>query len=190
MKRIIIPVFIAAVACWTGILRANVIQQRSERIITEVFGSEVLFSYEKIMIPDSVRNKIEQSTGQPFYQSTIICWRICREDSTLGFALLDNVPGKALPITFLIVTDANGRIKKCAVIAYREAYGGAVGSSAWLDQFIGRDSRSGFTVGSQIDAISGATISVHALTHGIRKLTMLCETFIITRADACYARIE
>ena len=64
------------------------------------------------------------------------------------------------------------------MIKYREAYGGEVGSKAWLNQFIAYTDSSKYKIGDDISGITGATISVHSVTKGIRKLTYLIKEII------------
>jgi len=55
-------------------------------------------------------------------------------------------------------------------VKYREEHGGAVTNSDWNKQFVGMNRDSDFT---EIDGISGATISVNAIKKGVQKLTLL-----------------
>jgi H+/Na+-translocating ferredoxin:NAD+ oxidoreductase subunit G len=52
---------------------------------------------------------------------------------------------------------------------YREPYGGEVAYDAWRRQFRGKSSDDALQVGRDIRTISGATISVNAVTLGVRR---------------------
>lgn len=95
--------------------------------------------------------------------------RVSRGDSLLGFALVRDVPGKEQPITFLVATDPDDRLKDVDILAYREAYGGEVAYESWRRQFRGRAATDSLRVGREIRSISGATISVNAVTLGVRQ---------------------
>lgn len=97
--------------------------------------------------------------------------RVCRNDSVLGFAQVRDVMGKDQPITYLVATDTAVVLRDIDILVYREAYGGEVAYEAWRKQFRGRGPLDSLTVGRQIRSISGATISVNAVTLGVR-LTM------------------
>ena len=116
---------------------------------------------------------IEKKVQQKFFSDFIYVWQVFEEDSLAGLAVLDNVRGKSMPITFLTVFSNTGEIKSARIIKYRESIGGEVENSAWLNQFVGKSATGEFEVGREIDAISGATISVHAITRGIKKLALL-----------------
>ena len=96
--------------------------------------------------------------------------RVSRGDSLLGFAAVGNVIGKDQPITFLVAVDPTDRLKDVDILAYREPYGGEVAYEPWRRQFRGARATDSLRVGREIRAISGATISVHAVTLGVRRL--------------------
>lgn len=66
---------------------------------------------------------------------------------------------------FMVLFDKDKTIKLVKVLVYRENYGGEIGSRRWLRQFIGIDKPKYF-----VDAISGATISVHSIKNSINTL--------------------
>lgn len=95
--------------------------------------------------------------------------RVARGDSLLGFAVVRNVVGKDQPITFLVATDPADQLKDVDILVYREPYGGEVAYESWRRQFRGRTAKAPLQVGRDIRSISGATISVHAVTLGVRQ---------------------
>ena len=96
--------------------------------------------------------------------------RVSRADSLLGFAAVGNVLGKDQPITFLVAVDPTDRLKDVDILVYREPYGGEVAYEPWRRQFRGKSARDSLRVGKEIRSISGATISVHAVTLGVRRM--------------------
>lgn len=96
-------------------------------------------------------------------------FRVARGDSLLGFAVVRAVKGKDQPITFLVATDPADRLRDIDILVYREPYGGEVAYDAWRRQFRGKSSDDQLEVGRDIRSISGATISVHAVTLGVRR---------------------
>src|SRR5437899_9376334 len=96
--------------------------------------------------------------------------RISAGDSLLGFAQVGNVIGKDQPITFLVAIDPANRLKDVDILVYREPYGGEVAYEAWRKQFRGKRAADPLQVGRDIRSISGATISVHAVTAGVRRV--------------------
>jgi hypothetical protein len=94
--------------------------------------------------------------------------RVERGDSLLGFAWVRNVRGKEQPITYLVAADPDLRLRDIDILAYREAYGGEVAYEPWRRQFRGKGPEDRLEPGRDIRGISGATISVNAVTAGVR----------------------
>jgi len=101
---------------------------------------------------------------------TVSVLRVSRADSLLGFAAIGNVLGKDQPITFLVAIDPTDRLKDVDILVYREPYGGEVAYEPWRRQFRGKSAGDSLRVGKEIRNISGATISVHAVTLGVRRM--------------------
>jgi Na+-translocating ferredoxin:NAD+ oxidoreductase RnfG subunit len=95
--------------------------------------------------------------------------RISRAGALLGFAQVRNVKGKDQPITFLVAIDSVNALKDIDVLVYREPYGGEVAYEPWRKQFRGKTSAAPLEVGKDIRNVSGATISSHSVTLGVRK---------------------
>ena len=87
-------------------------------------------------------------------------------NQTVGYAIVDEVRGMHEPITFATRFSTNGAISRMEVMQYREAYGGEVREQRFLKQFHGKTAATPMRPGSDIVAISGATISSHAVTRG------------------------
>ncbi len=155
------------------ILSAGGIRENTEDTLRDILGPGITLTMKKMALPARARKSAEKKVRQRFFKKWLYGWRISRNDSTLAYALLDNVKGKAMPITFLVVFNPDGDIRATRIIKYREAIGGAVQNLSWLRQFSGLTADSSYTVGRKIDGISGATISVHSVTRGIHKLTLV-----------------
>lgn len=95
--------------------------------------------------------------------------RVSRGKTLLGFAQVRDVKGKDRPITFLVAIDSANRLRDIDVLVYREPYGGEVAYEAWRRQFRGRTVADALQPGRDIRNISGATISVNAVTLGVRR---------------------
>ena len=74
-----------------------------------------------------------------------------------------NEIGKELPITVGVVINKD-YIQSLRVLTYRENRGGEVATPAFTDQFSGVALQTSGTLDAGIDGISGATLSVQALT--------------------------
>lgn len=111
----------------------------------------------------------EGATATPLVVNADTVFRVARADTVLGFAVVREVKGKDQPITFLVATDTADRLRDIDILVYREPYGGEVAYDAWRRQFRGKSSGDALQVGRDIRTISGATISVNAVTLGVRQ---------------------
>jgi Na+-translocating ferredoxin:NAD+ oxidoreductase RnfG subunit len=155
------------------ILYGQDLKEKTEEILKSYFPSPVTLQMIKYHLPSDIKDKVEKAAGQRFFGEDIYIYKIFQGKELTAVSILDNVYGKAMPITFLVLFDLEGKIKSAEVIKYREQYGGAVQNKRWSDQFKGKDSGSGYKVGKDVNSISGATISVNSVTKGIRKAALL-----------------
>jgi hypothetical protein len=84
----------------------------------------------------------------------------CREGRSAW--VLDEI-GKDLPITVGVVVVDN-YIESLRVLSYRENRGGEVATPSFTEQFDGSSLQGDSTLDTKIDGITGATLSVRALT--------------------------
>ncbi len=153
------------------ILVASIKEKAIEDIISH-YPEKPEITEHKFSIPSKAKKEIQNILKQKFFRDKIYYWSINHSDG-IDFALMDNVIGKSMPITFIVVFNNTGEVKYSSLIKYREAYGGEVKSKTWLNQFNGMKQDSLYKFPGNIAGISGATISVNSMTRGIGKLSLL-----------------
>lgn len=99
-----------------------------------------------------------------------LVWKVQAGRKQAGRYIVDHVIGKHLYIDYAVALGPDGRIRRVDILKYRESYGGEVRDRSWLDQFVGKSSSSPLRVGVDIRNISGATLSSHHLTEGIKRI--------------------
>lgn len=82
--------------------------------------------------------------------------------------------GKELPITIGVVVES-GRIVGVEILAFRESRGGEVRYPFFTDQFRGARLRDDTRLDRRIDNVTGATLSVSAVTRVARLALLLAE---------------
>ncbi len=97
-------------------------------------------------------------------------WKAQAGDKVVGLFVLDRVIGKHLFIDYTVALDPGGRVHRVDILQYRESYGGEVRQASWLGQFVGKTSASPLAVDRDIRNISGATLSSHHVTEGVRRI--------------------
>ena len=156
-----------------SLLLAGPIRDNSEQHIFSQFTEDIQINMYTYKITSEIKKEVQNEAKQSFYRDKLYYWNISKNDTTIAYAFLDNVKGKSMPITFLVIINKQGKIINTAVIKYREAYGGQVGQKKWLEQFNNYNNNSNYKIGDEIDGITGATISVNSLSRGIQKITIL-----------------
>ncbi|AXT20626.1 FMN-binding protein [Flavobacteriaceae bacterium AU392] len=94
-------------------------------------------------------------------------FKIINDNTFLGYAFIDKAPSKTAQFDYLVLLDKDLIVIKTKVLIYREEYGGEIGSTRWLKQFIGKTQNDKLAHGENIIAISGATISVRSMTNAM-----------------------
>ena len=93
------------------------------------------------------------------------------EENPQAVAFVAEQGGFNGPIRFLIVLDEQQQISAVQILEHREdpGLGELITRPAFLGQFEGLDKNSAFSLGTDIQAVSGATISSRAFTTGVRR---------------------
>lgn len=139
------------------------VQKKMDREVEEVFETE---NY--TMQPISVNKALNEQL--PTKITTENFFKIKQGNTLLGYAFIDQAPSKTAQFDFLILFNPQLEIIHSKVLIYREEYGGEIGSRRWLEQFLGKSGNDRVSHESNIDGISGATISVRSMTNAIDDL--------------------
>lgn len=97
-------------------------------------------------------------------------FRINQDGRHLGYFYFGKAPSKAHEFDYVVIFDDQLIIKRIKILAYREDYGGEISSKRWLKQFDGFSKADELKYGSDIKAISGATISAKSMTGAVNDL--------------------
>lgn len=136
---------------------------------TQFVAANVIYTREQVaaiekLAGDKVRTRGEQ------------VWRAQNDGRFLGFFIVDYVIGKHLVIDYAIALEPDGRVRRVEILEYRESYGGEVANADWLGQFVGKTGRDPLMVDKDIRNISGATLSSHHVTEGIKRVLAIYDT--------------
>lgn len=132
-----------------GQYEANLSEEKRKAIMS-IFGSSTL-TYEAL----------------PAEEGTL--YEVTDEGTPLGFCAEITSAGFGGDIQMMIGYDANGKILGVSIVSMSETpgLGSKVNESAFLGQFA--DKNASLTMGEDVDAISGATISSRAVTDGVNR---------------------
>ncbi|MBN8548162.1 MAG: FMN-binding protein [Deltaproteobacteria bacterium] len=94
-----------------------------------------------------------------------------------GYALIDSEIGKHLPITYVVGISAEGRVTRVEMMVFREVRGWEAREQKFLHQFEGKGSSDKFKLGTEIENVTGATISAASMTKGVKRALLLWQEF-------------
>jgi len=97
-------------------------------------------------------------------------WKAEAGGRAIGLFVFDHVIGKHLYIDYTVALDPGGRVLRVDILQYRESYGGEVRQASWLAQFVGKTAASPLAIDQDIRNISGATLSSHHVTEGVKRV--------------------
>jgi hypothetical protein len=131
--------------------------------------SSATYAVQYLSIEEAQKHAFPSATSFTVVQPDRI-WRAEAGGRVLGFFIFDRVIGKHLYIDYAVALDPSGRIHEVEILQYRESYGGEIRSPSWLAQFVGKTTGSSLQVDSDIRNISGATLSSHHVTEGVKRI--------------------
>ncbi len=146
---------------------ARGVYQTDEAFLTETFDGKVPKS-SVIWIKGDLRKTVADILSHKYSGMRIRYWQ---QDERSAWIL--NEIGKEQPITFGVVIDA-GKIAHVKVLAFRESRGGEIRYPAFTRQFTDAG-LIGLELDRHIDGVSGATLSVWAMT-AVTRLALYLDT--------------
>ena len=139
------------------------IQKKVNKEIVKTFNVKT-FNFTSVQIASEITRDLPSEFGENNL------FKIEDNDTLLGYAYLSQAPSKTAQFDYLVLLDKELIVLKSKVVIYREEYGGEIGSTRWLKQFIGKRGGDELKYGQNIVAISGATISVRSMTNAMNDL--------------------
>lgn len=133
---------------------------------------------------DEERARLEKRLRAKLAQADYIFHVAKSGGGIIGYAHLGRAPTRFSTFSFAVLFDRLGLVSRTEVIEYPETHGSGIRSRAFLRQFTGRDGRSGFRLGRDVDAVTGASISSRSLCEGVRRATVLLDELVLGRASA------
>ena len=188
-KSIFIYVCLALPAVASGGLTpAHAVEYTTpQALLSEHFRGSERVTYLKVKLDAGQRTQLETRLGRPLPKPEYAFFVATSTGQADGYALFDDQLGQHEPISFATFFDADGRITRVEVVAYREPFGDGIRAERFRKQFVGRSAKSQFRAGTDIDAISCSTISSRSLCVNVGLAALLLETSVRGRAGATLA---
>jgi Na+-translocating ferredoxin:NAD+ oxidoreductase RnfG subunit len=130
------------------------------------------YAVQYLTIPEAQKHAFPSATQFAEVEAGRL-WKAEAGGRLVGFFIFDRVIGKHLFIDYAVALDPGGRVHSVEILQYRESYGGEIRSPSWLAQFVGKSSANPLAVDQDIRNISGATLSSHHVTEGVKRILAL-----------------
>ena len=157
MRRILIITFICAGLAAPGVLLATGVYQEPDAFIAETFDGRAP-APRALWVTAAVRAEIEKILGHAPPSLRIRYWA---EGGRTAW-ILEEI-GKEEPITTGVVVRGDA-IERVRILIFRESRGWEVRHDFFTDQFPGATLAGDYGLDRSIDGVSGATLSVRAVT--------------------------
>jgi len=158
-----------------------------QALLSEHFRRSERVTYMKVKPDASQRAQLEARLGRPLPKPEYTFFVATSHGRTDGYALFDDQLGQHELISFATFFDADGAITRVEVVAYREPFGDGIRAERFRKQFVGRTGADKFRSGTDIDIISGATISSRSMCVGVERAAALFDATVRGRASAALA---
>ena len=152
-----------------------------KQLLSEQFKTASRVGYERLTITSEQKDALQRRLGYELPRNDYVVYVATRDDRPDGYAVFDQERGQHELIDFATFFDASGKVTRTEVMAYREAYGHEIRRESFRRQFLGRDAKSGYEVGKDIDAISGATISADSMSRAVRRAAVLLDVCVLAQ---------
>lgn len=98
-----------------------------------------------------------------------VFFRVYNGESNLGFAVLTCAKGRFDKFDHVMIYNTKYELELIKILVYRSDYGSEITAKRWLSQFYGKKEGE-LKYGSDVQAISGATISALSLTENVNRI--------------------
>jgi Na+-translocating ferredoxin:NAD+ oxidoreductase RnfG subunit len=183
MARLTVAVLLCACAVLSSARVAQAEQfWTTQALLADQFKASKQVSYVRARLDAAERARVAARLGRELPKAEYTLFVAKSGERVDGYALFDEQVGQHEPISFATFFDSAGQITRVEVVAYREPYGDGIRAERFRRQFLGRNVRSRFRAGDEIDTISGATISSRSACVAVERAAALVDLWIQKQA--------
>jgi Na+-translocating ferredoxin:NAD+ oxidoreductase RnfG subunit len=130
---------------------------------------------EPVQLTPDQRQRVHNKVDHPIHDDTFIFHVGKHNDQIDGYAYITDKKGRHRPITFVVGLKPDCSVREVAIMIYREPRGYEVKAKRFLRQYHNKTIDDPIEVNRDIKNISGATISAHSVSAGVREAVAICE---------------
>ena len=149
-----------------------------EAALRVIFPAASFVDKKQLVLSQEQIRSVEASAQITFAQAhseNVTVYIIKDGKTVVGYAFEDSVIGKWGPIHYLTGLDPKGSVVQVVILDYKEIRGRPISKKRFLKQYKGKTTSDEIMLRTDIDGITGATISSRSLTDGVRKTLHIYE---------------
>lgn len=145
--------------------------------LKEIFGDAASVAADRWRLTrEQVRRIRERAAIDDLPDGPVHVYRVLgAADGLRGYAMMISERGKYRPITFMVGVTPDFTVKSVEILVYREDRGQEVRYDRFLRQYRGKSGEDAVRTHRDIRNITGATISVHSVNAGVRRVLATVE---------------
>ena len=155
-----------------------------DQVLKKAFPLAETFVRKVIRLSDDQMKKISRESGQKISSRFVSVYIAKNGDENFGYGFIGYTKGKSSFIKYFVAITPDGKIHSIEIMSYRGEKGSEVRHEIFKKQFAGKSLDNNIKVGSDINAVSGATISSQAITKGIRKIMYIWQECFGTKKES------
>jgi Na+-translocating ferredoxin:NAD+ oxidoreductase RnfG subunit len=135
-----------------------------------MFGPGAQFVRRDLKLEKDTARDIEKASGVKVRLPDVPLWEVTENGKPAGYFIVDEVVGKHEFITYAVALEADGKVRQIEILDYRETYGYQIRNPQWRAQFVGKTLADPVKLETDIQNISGATLSCRHVTEGVKRI--------------------
>jgi len=151
------------------LLLAGTVYHTDEEALALAFPEATRLALRTLELDEAARARISEEVGYPIRERVVVLHEGWRGQELLGRAYILEEIGKTLPFRFLVAIRPDGTVDQVLLLTYREPRGFEIERDAFRGQYRGKSLADPIRRGADIRNVSGATLSVDALSRGVRR---------------------
>jgi electron transport complex protein RnfG len=153
--------------------KTAVIYYTEDEALKKMMPDADRFETKEVALTTDQQLQAEQITGKKLSDAHVRYIIATKGQDIIGYGFPMEVIGKERPITLLIGITNEGAIIAVEVLIYRESQGSEIRYPRFMAQFKGKKKDDPLGMGSDIQSISGATLSSRGTAYGVKKALAL-----------------
>jgi Na+-translocating ferredoxin:NAD+ oxidoreductase RnfG subunit len=135
-----------------------------------LFPNAGRFEKENVRLTPGQAARVSALADHSLQEESFTVYKAVTDGAIDGYAVVTDEIGKFHFITFMVGVTPAGAVKRVEVLVYRESRGGEVRYRRFLHQYEGKSLHDPIRSNRDILNITGATLSVRAVSRGVRKV--------------------